>query len=236
MKDIKNFIENYREAFGETAQLPLIFGYSDIAIAETKKIGGCFFKGLQEAREGNGVSLSVDVIGCGGGKLYTGFADMPEYVANFVSLKEKYKLTPEMVVDYINSLELKKTTKRYLNFQRIDKVESLDWAEGVLFYATPDMLSGLCGWAFFDNNHNDAVVTRFGSGCSTVVSMTIAENARQGHQCFLGLLDPSVRPWVGENELSFAVPMSRFTVMMKTMRQCFLFDAPAWQRLKTRMK
>ncbi len=90
MKDIKIFIENYREAFGETAQLPLIFGYSDIAIAETKIIGGCFFKGLQEAREGNGVSLSVDVIGCGGGKLYTGFADMPEYVANFVSLKEKY--------------------------------------------------------------------------------------------------------------------------------------------------
>ncbi|MBQ6279603.1 MAG: DUF169 domain-containing protein, partial [Muribaculaceae bacterium] len=168
MKDIKDFIENYREAFGETAQLPLIFGYSDIAIAETKKIGGCFFKGLQEAREGNGVSLSVEVIGCGGGKLYTGFADMPEYVANFVSLKEKYKLTPEMVVDYVNSLELKKTTKRYLNFQRIDKMESLDWAEGVLFYATPDMLSGLCGWAFFDNNHSDAVVTRFGSGCSTV--------------------------------------------------------------------
>ncbi len=45
MKDIKEFIENYHEAFGETAQLPLIFGYSDIAIAETKKIGGCFFKG-----------------------------------------------------------------------------------------------------------------------------------------------------------------------------------------------
>ena len=212
MKDIKEFIENYREAFGENAQLPLLFGYSDIAVAETKKIGGCFFKGLQEAREGNGVSLTADVIGCGGGKLYTGFADMPEYVANFVSQKEKYKLTPDMVVDYVNSLELKKTTKRYLNFQRIDKVE------------------------FFDNNHNDAVVTRFGSGCSTVVSMTVAENARQGHQCFLGLLDPSVRPWVGENELSFTVPMSRFTAMMKTMRQCFLFDAPAWQRLKTRMK
>ena len=236
MKEIKEFIENFVEAFGSTAQLPLVFGYSDTAIAETNKIGGCFFKGLQEAREGNGVSLSAEVIGCGGGKLYTGFADMPEYVPNFVSLKEKYKLTPEMVADYIDGLELKKTSKRYLNFQRIDKMESLEWVEGVLFYANPDMLSGLCGWAFYDNNHNDAVVARFGSGCSTVVSMTVAENARQGHQCFIGMLDPSVRPWVGENELSFTIPMSRFTEMMKTMRQCFLFDAPAWQRLKTRMK
>ncbi len=236
MKEIKEFIENFVEAFGSTAQLPLVFGYSDTAIAETNKIGGCFFKGLQEAREGNGVSLSAEVIGCGGGKLYTGFADMPEYVPNFVSLKEKYKLTPEMVADYIDGLELKKTSKRYLNFQRIDKMESLEWVEGVLFYANPDMLSGLCGWAFYDNNHNDAVVARFGSGCSTVVSMTVAENARQGHQCFIGMLDPSVRPWVGENELSFTIPMSRFTVMMKTMRQCFLFDAPAWQRLKARME
>ena len=236
MKEIKEFIENFLEAFGSTAQLPLAFGYSDTAIAETNKIGGCFFKGLQEAREGNGVSLSAEVIGCGGGKLYTGFADMPEYVPNFVSLKEKYKLTPEMVADYIDGLELKKASKRYLNFQRIDKMESLEWVEGVLFYANPDMLSGLCGWAFFDNNHNDAVVARFGSGCSTVVSMTVAENARQGHQCFIGMLDPSVRPWVGENELSFTIPMSRFTEMMKTMRQCFLFDAPAWQRLKARME
>ena len=236
MKEIKEFIENFLEAFGSTAQLPLVFGYSNTAIAETNKIGGCFFKGLQEAREGNGVSLSAEVIGCGGGKLYTGFADMPEYVPNFVSLKEKYKLTPEMVADYIDGLELKKTSKRYLNFQRIDKMESLEWVEGVLFYANPDMLSGLCGWAFYDNNHNDAVVARFGSGCSTVVSMTVAENARQGHQCFIGMLDPSVRPWVGENELSFTIPMSRFTEMMKTMRQCFLFDAPAWQRLKARMK
>ncbi len=236
MKEIKEFIENFVEAFGSTAQLPLVFGYSDTAIAETNKIGGCFFKGLQEAREGNGVSLSAEVIGCGGGKLYTGFADMPEYVPNFVSLKEKYKLTPEMVADYIDGLELKKTSKRYLNFQRIDKMESLEWVEGVLFYANPDMLSGLCGWAFYDNNHNDAVVARFGSGCSTVVSMTVAENARQGHQCFIGMLDPSVRPWVGENELSFTIPMSRFTEMMKTMRQCFLFDAPAWQRLKARME
>ena len=37
------------------------------------------------------VSLNADVIGCGGGKFYTGFTDMPERVPTFVSLKEKYK-------------------------------------------------------------------------------------------------------------------------------------------------
>ena len=234
--DIKEFLLNYRQAFGSKASLPLLFGYSDKPIANTEKIGGCFFKGLQAARDGQSVSLSADVIGCGGGKLYTGFSDIPERVPGFVSLKEKYKKTPEMVVDYVNGLGMERAEKPYLNFIRIDKAESFEGIEGIFFYATPDMLSGLCGWAFFDINEPDAVVSRFGSGCSTVVSMTVVENARQGHRCFIGLLDPSVRPWVGKDELSFTIPFSRFTQMMETMKDCFLFDSHAWQKMKARLE
>ena len=235
MMDLKEFLQSYREAFGENAQLPLLFGYSDTPVAPTEKIGGCFFKGLQMAREGMPVALSVEVIGCGGGKLYTGFTDMPERVPNFVSLVEKYKKTPEMVTDYVKGLEMPRTTKPYLNFVRADQAESLDGFEGVMFYATPDMLSGLCGWAYYDSNEPDAVVAQFGSGCSTVVSMTVVENARNGHRCFLGLFDPSVRPWIGKDELSFTVPMSRFTAMLDTMRECFLFGSHAWERIKARL-
>lgn len=233
--ELKEFIGSYREAFGEKAQLPLLFGYSDEPVAPTAKIGGCFFKGLQAAREGSPVSLSAEVIGCGGGKLYTGFRDMPERVPNFVSLVEKYKKTPEMVADYVKGLNMSRSAKPYLNFVRADQADSLDGFEGVMFYATPDMLSGLCGWTFFDSNEPDAVVAQFGSGCSTVVSMTVVENARGGHRCFLGLFDPSVRPWVGKDELSLTIPMSRFTVMLDTMHDCFLFGSHAWECIKERL-
>lgn len=233
--DTQQFIQDFREAFGQKAALPLLFGYSDQPVAATEKIGGCFFKGLQAAREGVPVSLSAEVIGCGGGKLYTGFSDMPEHVPGYVSLKEKYKKTPEMVAEYVKGLGMKRAEKKYLNFVRIDKAETFDGFEGILFYATPDMLSGLSGWAFYDTNADDAIVARFGSGCSTVVSMTVMENARQGYRCFLGLLDPSVRPYIGADELGFTIPMSRFRVMLETMRQCFLFDSHAWKKMKERM-
>lgn len=234
--EVQEFIDNYKEAFGDETQLPLLFWYSDQPVAKTEKIGGCFFKGLQAAREGMPVCLSVDVIGCGGGKLYTGFSDMPERVPGFVSLKEKYKKTPEMVVDYIHGLGMQQAEKPYLNFMRIDRAESFAGTEGILFFATPDMLSGLCGWAFYDNNEPDAVVSLFGSGCSTVVSMTVVENQRQGHRCFLGLFDPSVRPWVRKNELSFTIPFSRFVQMMDTMKNCFLFGTHAWKKVKRRIE
>ena len=234
--DVQDFILAFREAFGNKAPLPLLFGYSGKPLAETAKIGGCFFKGLQAAREGTPISLSVDIIGCGGGKLYSGFTDMPERVPGFVSQKEKYKKTPEMVADYIQGLGMKRAEKPFLNFVRIDQATSFEGTEGILFFATPDMLSGLCGWAFYDSNAPDAVVSLFGSGCSTVVSMAIVENERQGHRCFLGLFDPSVRPWVGKDELSFTIPFSRFVVMTETMKDTFLFGSHAWAKVRQRME
>ena len=234
--EIQDFINDYIAAFGAKAPLPLLFGYSERPMAKTEKIGGCFFKGLQAARQGTSVTLSVEVIGCGGGKLYTGFTDMPPYVPTFVSEREKYKKTPAMVADYVKSLEIERSTKPYLNFVRIDKADSFEGVEGILFFATPDMLSGLCGWAFYDNNDADAVVSAFGSGCSAVVSQAVAENRRGGQRCFLGMFDPSVRPWVGKNELSFTIPLSRFVTMHATMHDCFLFGSHAWEAIKRRLE
>ena len=89
--EIKKFIENYREAFGKYAELPILFWYSDILENETEKVNGCFFKSMDKVREGNTISLNAETIGCGGGKFYTGFTDMPERVPTFVSLKERYR-------------------------------------------------------------------------------------------------------------------------------------------------
>lgn len=144
-------------------------------------------------------------------------------------------MKPEATILLIKSLAMPRTAEKFLNFIRIEQAESFDCTEGILFFATPDMLSGLCGWAYFDSNEPDAVVAQFGSGCSTVVSMTVVENARQGHRCFIGCLDPSVRPYLGENELTLAIPLSRFKKMTETMRGCFLFGSHAWEKVKNRM-
>lgn len=126
--EVKKFIENYREAFGEAAELPIVFWYSDENIGQTEKIGGCFFKGIREVRNGVVLSLNAEVIGCGGGKFYTGFTPMPEHVPGFVSLKEKYKKTPEMVKEFIDELGVPTAEKKYLHFARLDCVKNFeDW-------------------------------------------------------------------------------------------------------------
>ena len=233
--NIATFLRNYKEAFGQDTPVPLLFFYSDAPLAETEKINGCFFKALHAVREGRPVSLNAEIIGCGGGKFYTGFSPMPEHVPGFVSGKERYKQTPEMVLDFIEQLEVKQTDRKYLNFIRIDQAESFDNMEGLLFFATPDMLSGLCSWTFYDNNAPGAVTTLFGSGCSNIISTTVQENRKNGNRTFLGLFDPSVRPHVGANELSFVIPRCRFSAMYETLRKCCLFDTHAWAKVKERI-
>ena len=129
-------------------------------------------------------------------------------------------------------MESKKTREADLEGRQVQRfLLGLVVVLAVLFVAL-EWNSSDSGWAFFDSNETDAVVSMFGSGCSTVVSMTVAENARGGHRCFLGLFDPSVRPWVGRDELSFTIPFSRFVTMMDTMKECFLFDSHAWKKVK----
>lgn len=234
--DIKTFIGNYHEAFGPQAELPIAFWYSDRAETAAEKVSGCLFKCMRQVRQGCSVSLSKDTITCGGGRLYTGFDGMPERVPGFVSQKEHYKETPEMVVRYIDGLQISRTEKAYLNFARMDKLSSFDVAEGIMFLANPDMLSGLATWAFYDNNAPDAVSTPFGSGCCSVITQAVAENSRQGRRTFLGFFDPSVRPYFEKDLLSFTIPMSRFREMYHTMRRSCLFGTHAWGIIKERLQ
>lgn len=140
-----------------------------------------------------------------------------------------------MVTEFVHELRVPRATKAYLNFSRIDGVESFDALEGLLFLATPDILSGLTTWAFFDNNAPDAVATIFGSGCSSIITQAVVENRKNGRRTFLGFFDPSARPYVEPEVLSFTIPMVRFKEMYHTMRRCCLFDTHAWEKAKNRI-
>lgn len=221
---IQKFLQRYREAFGEGVPLPVAFGYSDTPVEEIRKIPRCMIGAIRKVCDGQALTLSDDNVLCGGGSLYTRFAPMQERIPRFVSEQEHYKQTPEQVKMYVSRLGISLTEKPYLNFVRMDKLASLDDAEGILFFATPDVLSGLCSWAFYDNDADDAVCTRFASGCCGIVTFAVNENRKQGRSCFIGMLDPSARPLVPANELTFVIPMHRFNEMMQTMEQSALFQ------------
>ena len=233
--DRKQFISDYREVFGETAALPILFWHSDEPVAEPKAMNGCFFPAFEQVRDGKAVSFDAETMKCGGGKFSCGLAPMPEYVPTFVSEKEHYKASPQLVRDFVAQLDIAVDGSKYLNFQRIDCVDDRVDYHGALFFATPDILSGLVSWACYDNASGDAVYTPWGSGCSTTIRAVINENKTQGKRCFIGLFDPSVRPRVRANELLFGIPKSRLEEMVAFMRDTCLFNGIAWLKVRERI-
>ena len=220
----QEFILKFREAFGEAAPLPIAFWYGDTAVNAESRVPRCMIGAIRKVCDGNALTLTAENVQCGGGGLYTAFRPMEDRVPHFVSEIEHYKQRPEQVRAYVESLDIEITNKPYLNFVRVDKLTSWEGVEAVVFFATPDILSGLCTWTFFDNDAEDAVVTKFASGCAAVVSFATVENRKGGRRCFLGMFDPSARPLVPKNELTFAVPMSRFREMLATMPDSALYQ------------
>ncbi len=229
------FVENFKNAFGDY-ELPIAIWYSEIAVALEEKTRGCFIKYLKPAREGGIVSLSLETISCPGAKVYCGFTEMAPFIPNFVSEKERYKRTPKMVEDFVRDLNMSDKSRQFINFASIDRIENFDDVEALVFFATPDVLTGLVSWAMYDTNDSDAVSVPFGSGCSSIISQTVTENQKKGNRVFLGLFDPSVRPQVEANILSLAIPMSRFEKMYYTFNESCLKGTHAWSKVKERIE
>ena len=173
-----------RHAFGSSLKPPVAVWRSAEAAGSMAAVPHCLFAALPEIEAGGAVSFTLSNLHCGGGRLYCGFAPRNPGVARFVSERERYKQTPAMVDEYIDSLGIRPAEQPCLNMARIDRIGSFDGIDGVFFLAEPDALSGLCAWAFFDNNSPDAVACLFGSGCSSLITNIVGENERRGRRTF----------------------------------------------------
>ena len=233
----EELIQAYTEAFGIETQLPIAFGFSDEPLTKPKDGLRCLLGLFPKVRKGDTVTLADKFISCGGGMLYMGTGELQERIPNFVSNIEHYQQTPQMVRDYVEGLHIVPAPKKYIYFIRIDKLSTWEDIEGVIFFAKPDVLSGLCAWAFFDDNSSSAVITRFASGCASLITMAVAENRKEdGHSCFLGGFDPSARIMMPADEMTFVIPAIRLVKMLQTMKDTCLFDTPAWSKIKQRIK
>lgn len=231
----QEFIDRYSEYFGESTRLPLAVVYSDSPLGEMKNVSGCMFKQFHRAYNGMTVTLDADNFTCGGGKLYSGLGPIPSRVYDFVSLVEKYKKDPATAKASIDSIDARMLEKPFLNFIRIDKLDKFDDMEGLIFFVSPDILSGLFTWANYDSTDIDAVKSPWGSVCSTTITSLVNENRRGGKHCYIGMLDVSARPFFRPDILSFSIPKSRFMEMCETMSECCVAGAPAWQKVKKRI-
>jgi uncharacterized protein (DUF169 family) len=241
----KKFIELWQSYFGDT-ELPITFYYTDQeGCAEKVKAPAghqCFIGVLSKVRKGTVLSFDVDSIGCRGGKRYLGFSEqMVPRFEYFLSCGipgrlegERYKKTPELVKELMKRMPPFKAPARFIVFKRWDMLEESDEPAVVIFFAKPDVLSGLFTLANYDEVEQNGVITPFGAGCSSIVMYPYLERDSQRPRAVLGMFDVSARPFVPKETFTFAIPMNKFDRMIDNMDESFLIT-PSWEKVRKRI-
>ncbi len=73
-----------------------------------------------------------------------------------------------------------------------------------------------------------------GAGCSSIVHYPWHEEQSDDPKAILGMMDPSARPCVPLDVMTFAVPMKKFVRMVTYMDESFLIT-PAWEKVKKKI-
>jgi uncharacterized protein (DUF169 family) len=245
MNTKKKFEELWGRYF-DGADLPVILYYADNPgrqqVVERSSAQRCLVANMAKVRAGKSLCFEANSIGCAGGKRYAGFArDIRPDFEYFLSCGipgelegERYKKSPELVLEIMEKLPKFEAPARYLIFKRWDKLEEDDRPDVVVFFAPPDVLSGLFTLANFDESDPNGVFAPFGAGCSSIVLYPYLEERSNKPRCVIGMFDISARPYVPKDVLTFSIPMNKFIRMIENMEESFLITS-SWHKVQKRL-
>jgi uncharacterized protein (DUF169 family) len=249
--DIKfkeDFIVLWKRFFGE-AELPIAFYYTnEEGHAELVKpdtiARRCVIAALSLVRKGRALCFDAESIGCSGGQECLGFpSGIPGKVEGERYMKmlidfvegERYMKTPEIAAEVFKLMPSFKAPARFIVFKRWDSLNESDEPDVVIFFACPDVLSGLFSLAIFDETEPNYVFTPMASGCGSIVLYPFIEKDSVRPRAVIGLFDVSARPYVPENTLSFSVSMRKFERMVRNMEESFL-TTNSWKAVQKRIR
>lgn len=204
----------------------------------------CMVCDLARVRKGHPVVIDHESLSCGGARRYLGYAtESPPFFRYFLSCGkpgvvegERYKRTPEIVDEFDQSLVHIPSEGGCYTFKRWDQLTGEDIPDVVIFFARPEVISGLFTLAGFDQGDPEGgVICPFGSGCSSIVYYPWLEQQKEHQRAVLGMFDPSARPCVMPEVLSMAIPMRKFARMIDYIEESFLVT-PTWERVREKIR
>lgn len=242
----EQFLKQWKEYFNG-AELPIVFYYSDNpgdieVIKKPTTDHVCLIGVLNKARKGESLCFNAESIGCFGGKRYLGYLKQlrPNF-EYFLSCGipgemegERYKKSPEIVTELMKNLPEFTAPAKYIIFKRWDMLTGKDNPDVVIFFAIPDVLSGLFTLAGFDESEPNSVIAPFSAGCGSIVMYPYLEREKPGPKCVVGMLDVSARPYVPSGTVTFSAPMNKFETMISNMKESFLITS-SWEKVRKRI-
>lgn len=180
--------------------------------------------------------------GCLGAAFFLGYLKPQlESIVRYVSTGvpnimegERYFESPEMARRFYAEVDPRPAPKRYCVFKPLSQFSENELPEVVIFFARPEVISGLHQLAVFVTGDLEAVMSPMGAGCANILTWPVKYLSRGRLKAVLGGWDPSERKYLKADEITFAVPLAMYRLMLDRWGDSFL-TAEAWKVVKQKM-
>lgn len=236
------------KAFGPKPGPPISRELEDqgkLDMQEVFKHFSCVMGNIWLARKKHCASyISSEEYGCVGGVFYcammkpnlrfiehyvtTGFSGTPIH-------GERYLPSPEAMRKFLAQVDPRPAPAKYCIFKPLSLFEAGEEPEFVIFFARPEVLTGLVTHTTFTTGEVDCVATPFGAGCTNIIAWPLYYQAQGLDKAVLGGFDPSARKFMKTDELSFTVSWSLYQKMLAALPESMFSVPGSWAEVRKKV-
>ena len=214
----------------------------DDAIGFKSKGNGCIVPLIFSSAKGRTVAFDKDTMGWDCSAFFLGYQDwIYNGIECFLSdgsiiggKGERFIKTKSQAKEYVKSLRPKTLNNSVIVFKPLENFDLSETPEIVIFFVNPDQLSGLVNLLHFNSpEKDDLVVTRFMSGCGSIVTLPMKYKTEGKIKAVWGMHDISARLRIPNELMTLTMPYGLLVDIYKDIDNSFIITSN-WQKIKDR--
>ena len=243
--DVKALADNLTARLGFQNQ-PIGMFFSEIrpenSIGLKTKGNGCILPLIFSATKGKTVAIDKDTTGWNCSAFYLGYQPwIFEGIECFLSdgvvngrSPERFIRTADHAKAFVESYKPETLNDKITLFKPLTEVEQDEVPELVIFFANADELSALVYLLHYSYpNQEDIVVTRFISGCGSIVTLPMKLRREGKLQAVWGMHDISVRRKLPKDLMTLTMPYEMLVEINNDLDKSFVITE-TWQAIRER--
>lgn len=243
--DIKELAVSLKEKLG-LGNLPIGMFFSETkhenAISFKTKGNGCIMPLIYKSAQGKTIAIDKDTTGWNCSAFYLGYQDwIFDGIECFLSdgvvngrEGERFIKTSKQAKSFVEFYQPNTLNTKVTVFKPLSEFEKHETPEIVIFFVNPDELSALVYLLHFNSPESeDRIVTRFISGCGSVVTLPMKLKKEGKMQAVWGMHDISVRRRLPKELMTLTMPYELLVEITKDIDQSFIIT-DSWKAIKER--
>lgn len=217
----------------------------ELDMQEVMKSFSCVMGNVWLARKKGGAAfISAEEYGCPGGVYYCSMMKPHlRFIEHYVSTGyegtplhgERYMPNPDAMRAFMLEVNPREAPGKYCIFKPLSRFADGETPEFVIFFARPEILSGLFTHAVFTTGDMQCVVSPFGAGCTNMIAWPLYYQGRGEEKGVIGGFDPSARKFMKTDELTFTVPLSLYEKMLAALPESMFTHETDWKNVRKKV-